>query len=91
MKIEYDERKNTQNISKHGISFERVVELDFANSIVSEDSRTDYGEIRFVMYAMLEKRLYCLIWTTRNDSLRPISFRKANKRERKDYEKEKNA
>jgi hypothetical protein len=90
MKIEYDEEKNAQNVAKHGVSFERVVELDFANSIVSEDSRTDYGEIRFITYAMLDMRLHCLIWTLRGDSLRPISFRKANRRERKDYETEKN-
>lgn len=90
MKIEYDEAKNAQNIAKHGVSFELVIELDFADSIVSEDRRTDYGEIRFITYAMLDMRLYCLIWTMRGGSLRPISFRKANRRERKDYETEKN-
>ncbi len=90
MKIEYDKAKNNQNIVKHGVSFERVIELDFSSSIVSEDSRADYGEIRFITYAMLEERLYCLIFTRRNGNVRPISFRKANRRERKDYEKQKN-
>lgn len=89
MKIEYDTAKNEANISKHGVSFERVMELDFDNSIVTRDRRIDYGESRFITYAMLEQRLYCLIWTSRGDKIRPISFRKANLRERKDYEEEK--
>ncbi len=91
MKIEYDERKNAQNISKHGISFERVVELDWINSIILEDDRLDYGEIRNIGYVMLNNRLHILIWTWRNRMMRPISFRKANMRERKFYEKEQNA
>lgn len=91
MKIEYDEAKNAVNIAKHGVSFERVVEIDFSTAITTQDRRTDYGEIRFIAYAMLDERLHCLVWTWRGKSIRPISFRKANKRERIDYEKEKNA
>lgn len=87
MNIEYDEAKNAINIAKHGISFELVAKLDFLNSIVTQDTRTDYGEKRFITYAPLEDRLHCLIWTWRNGKMRPISFRKANRRERIDYEK----
>jgi len=90
MKIEYDQQKNNQNIAKHGISFDRVMELDFYSYIVSEDRRLDYGEVRFISYAFLQERLYCLIFTQRNGNIRPISFRKANGRERKEYEKQKN-
>jgi uncharacterized DUF497 family protein len=91
MKIEYDEAKNLANIKKHGVSFERVVELDWGNAIILEDDRFDYGEIRNMGYAMLENRLHILIWTMRSDVIRPISFRKSNSRERKFYETEKNA
>lgn len=84
MKIEYDERKNAQNISKHRISFERIVEFSF--DIIKVDNRFDYGEVRYISYGFLDTRLHVLIWTNRNDVIRPISFRKANMRERKLYE-----
>ena len=91
IKIEYDQVKNAINLAKHGVSFERVSELDFDSAIVTQDIRNDYGEIRFIGYAMLNLRLYCLVWTPRNGYMRPISFRKANKREIKDYEIQKSS
>jgi len=62
--------------------------LDWDTVITYIDARTDYGEKRFVTYGMRFGRLHCLIWTPRDGSIRPISFRKANSRERKTYEKE---
>lgn len=87
MKIEYDTAKNEANIRKHGVSFERVSELDW-NSVVSQvDKRKAYGEVRVISYGLVKGRLYALIWTGRNSNIRPISFRKANKREKNKYEK----
>jgi len=87
MEIEFDTNKNQSNIAKHGISFEQIDELDFNSIIATEDNRFEYGESRYIAYAMMNRRLYCLIYTRREGNLHPISFRKANKKEVKDYEK----
>jgi len=84
MKIEYDEAKNLANIAKHGVSFERVV--DFSFDVIKADNRFDYGEVRYISYGALDNRLHVLVWTNRGGIVRPISFRKANRREKKLYE-----
>ena len=84
MKIEYDETKNFANIVKHSVSFERVI--DFSFDFTKIDDRFDYGEVRYISYGFLDNRLHVLIWTSRSGIIRPISFRKANERERKLYE-----
>ena len=84
MKINYDDKKNAQNIAKHGVSFERVI--DFSFDVIKVDNRFDYGELRYISYGFLDTRLHVLIWTSRNGVVRPISFRKANMKERKLYE-----
>ena len=88
MAQEYDARKNAKNMEKHGIGFERVTDMDWSKSFTTPDPRRDYGEERFATFAYLGDRLHCLIWTWRDGVVRPISFRKANTRERKKYEKE---
>ncbi|MEQ1705906.1 MAG: BrnT family toxin [Rickettsiales bacterium] len=91
MELEFDSRKNTINIVKHGIGFEQVTTLDWSKAATKLDCRADYGEIRYLTYAPLNSRIYMLVWTLRDSAVRPISFRKANIKERKRYEKEKNA
>jgi uncharacterized DUF497 family protein len=49
------------------------------------DTRNDYGEARMIGYALIGMRLYCVVFTDRNDERRIISLRKANKREVKRY------
>jgi uncharacterized protein len=82
----YSQPKNSENISKHGISFDRIADFDWDNALTMEDTRFDYGESRFISYGMIDNRLYVLVWTPRDDIVRPISLRKANARERKYYE-----
>jgi len=91
MKITYDPAKNIKNIRERGLSFDRVVELDWETAIAREDKRRDYGEIRTHVLAMLEHRLYAAVYTKRAGSLRVISFRKANAKEELWYAKEKKA
>lgn len=87
MKIEYDAHKNEQNIHMRGLSFERVPYLDWDNALLWQDERHDYGESRNNALAIMEHegRLYAVSFTVRGDVIRVISFRKANKRERKKY------
>lgn len=88
MKRRFDEAKNAQNLAKHGIRFEGIADFEWHSAITKQDNRFDYGEPRFISYAPVCGRLHCLVWTVRDGGLRPISFRKANIRERIRYEKE---
>lgn len=88
MRITYDKRKNDENIARRGLSFERVVDLEWDQAINWLDNRKNYGEVRFSALVPLEGRIYSVAYTVRN-SIRVISFRKANRREQHRYEKEK--
>ena len=88
MKQNYDKAKNAKNMEKHGISFDVIDFFEWSAAITKQDNRFDYSETRFISYAPVRNRLHCLVWSVRDGLVRPISFRKANARERKMYEKE---
>nr|WP_103035513.1 BrnT family toxin [Castellaniella caeni] len=52
------------------------------------DTRQDYGEVREIGYAVMDDRLYCVVFTQRGDKMHVISLRKANSREVRDYVKQ---
>jgi uncharacterized DUF497 family protein len=88
VRISFDPVKNERNLVERGLSFERVGELDWLTAIAIEDTRHNYGERRIRVLASLEGRLHAAVVTVRSDSLHVISFRKANPREVKGYEKQ---
>lgn len=88
MRIEFDRAKNEKNIRERGLSFERVAEFDFETVQFREDMRRDYGEIRWQAFGFLDGRLHMFVFTETTLGIRIISFRKANQREVKRYEKE---
>ena len=47
-----------------------------------------HRENRYRAWGLIEDRLHVVIFTWRKESMRVISFRKGNSRERKKYEKE---
>ena len=49
------------------------------------DTRQDYGEVREIGYAAIDDRLYCVVFTQREDRMHVISLRKANSREVRNY------
>ncbi len=89
MSTKYSIQKNKENQKKHGVSFDDIDKFDWDTSITKEDTRYEYGEDRFISYGFVDSRLYVLVWTLRESDIRPISFRKANKREVTRYEKDK--
>ena len=48
MKLEYDPLKEQLNLSKHGISLGKFVELDWASASILPDDRRTYGEARYI-------------------------------------------
>lgn len=86
MRIDPDPGKDARNVKERGLSFARVAEFDFGTAHIRRDTRKDYPEPRFAALDFLDERLHVLCFTPIAGGLRVISFRKANARERKDYE-----
>ena len=85
--IDFDAAKNARNIRDRGLSFERVREFDFETAVFTVDTRRDYGEIRRRVLGRLDGRVHALVFVDTAMGIRVISFRKANKREARLYEK----
>ncbi len=88
MSSTYDQKKNQENILKHGISFYDISIFEWETAVTKQDTRCDYGESRFISYGFISEQLHVLIWTLRDNTIRPISFRKANQRKRRQYEED---
>ncbi len=86
MKFEWDESKAQANLQKHGVDFEiaRTVFTD-PFRVTYVDDRSDYKEQRFITTGLIGIRHHVIIYAKRNDAIRIISARKANKREQKFY------
>jgi len=86
MRFEWDEEKNKQNISKHGIDFAgaALIFLD-CDRIEAADARKNYGETRYRTIGMVNEIILCVIFTIREANYRIISARRANKNERETY------
>lgn len=87
MKIDFDPVKNAKNIRERGLNFERVAEFDFISATYITDDRHDYGQTRQIAIGYLDGRLHFLCFVLIPDGIRVVSFRKANSREAKKYDK----
>jgi uncharacterized DUF497 family protein len=70
--IEWDEAKRRSTLQKRGLDFASVVDADWDKALTVEDSRTDYGEARFVSLVPIRGRLCVVAWCTRDRNLRVI-------------------
>ena len=50
------------------------------------DQRWDYGEDRYRLLGAVDGRVFVVVYTMRNSTIRIISARKANHREVREYE-----
>ena len=88
--FEWDENKRISNLEKHGVDFIDAAEFWSSPMVVIDDQRYQYGENRYIALGLLKKRVVVCAYTVRQNSvIRIISFRKANDREVKFYEKTK--
>lgn len=86
MEFEWDEIKNEKNKRNHGISFEtaafvfndvnRIEIYDALHSKINEDRYITIGKVREILY---------VVYTEREDKIRIISARLAEKREKEIY------
>ena len=85
--FEWDENKNNINKSNHKIDFADALQVFFdERRIIRIDSRKDYGEVRYQVIGMTNLQVLFVVYTEKyENTIRIISARKANKRERAAY------
>jgi len=89
LNFQWDIKKSTRNLRKHGVSFEEAATV-FGDplSITIPDPLHSNSEDRFVIIGQSAKRvLLIVIHTDRKGTIRIISARRATQFERKNYEK----
>ncbi len=87
MNFEWDGVKSERCFTQRGFDFAYAARaFSDPKRVVDADTRRNYGEERYQMMGMVERRLFVLVYTPRHDALRIISVRKANRREVKHYE-----
>jgi len=89
MKFEWDETKNKENIRKHGIDFQDVIEMFEHPMLINLDNRQDYGEDRWIGIGIITNIVAVTIyleWES-EETIRIISARKATRHESKEYYK----
>jgi len=87
MDFEWDADKAASNELKHGVSFDTAarVFLDPCR-IETCDAREDYGEDRWATIGFASPALLYVVYTIRHgETVRLISARKANEKERRQY------
>jgi len=90
LRFEWDPRKNSSNKRKHGVSFEEARTVFYDDrALLIEDPDDEAEEDRFVLLgisAALRTLVVCHCYREKDSLIRIISARKANTKERKDYE-----
>lgn len=86
MDFEWDQRKASSNLRKHGVDFaDAATVFEDERALTIEDDR--HGEDRFVTLALdAQGRLLAVAYTLRGDRIRIISARKATRSELSHYE-----
>ena len=84
--FQWDDLKATQNLAKHGVSFEAAKAI-FKDPFAVEyvDDREDYGETRLIIIGLVDNRLLVVTYTMRDEAIRIISARAAEPFERREY------
>lgn len=86
MDIEFDAEKDAINQAKHeGVSLAAAEGFDIDTSLVTYDDRAA-PEDRWVAIGFIGGVLHVLVFTERDGRIRPISLRKADKPESRNYE-----
>lgn len=87
MNFEWNAKKAESNKAKHGVSFDHAARVFFdPHRIETHDSREDYDEDRWATIGCADPVFLYVVYTVRDgDTIRLISARKANEKERKQY------
>ena len=84
MALEFDPRKDTVNVEKHGVSLARFADMDQGSALVLP-AKTVKGEERFRFVGEIDGKVWVAVVTWRGEDIRVISLRRADSRERSAY------
>jgi uncharacterized DUF497 family protein len=87
MRYTHDPKKLAANVANHQVWFHEAESFEWETATLAADSRKRYGETRFVATGYIGMRLYVMVFTLRETTVRIISLRMANKREERHYAK----
>lgn len=85
MQITFDPDKRDKTLIERGVDFADAAAVFAGHHFTGEDTRQDYGEVRFITVGLLIGRMVVIVWTPRGEVRRIISMRKANEREQAQY------
>ena len=85
MRFEWDERKRRSNLVKHGLDFFDISEV-FETPHIVVPSAYEGEEERSLAIGTIAGRCVTVVYTTRSDAIRIISFRRARHAERQKYQ-----
>ena len=85
MDFEWDETKRQANLEKHGVDFLDAALIFEGETLTKTDDRKDYGEVREVSLGMVDKVVYCVTHTKRDNRIRLISAWKGGAKEHEQY------
>jgi len=88
MKFEWDPKKATANVKKHGVTFQEAATI-FGDplAITFDDPDHSMSENRYITFGLsLQKRLIVVSHTERGDRARIINARLMDRKERRIYE-----
>lgn len=88
MQFEWNPLKAATNLKKHGVSFEEAKTVfDNPLAVIFDDEARSIDESREIIIGHSQRnRLLLVVFTERSNSIRIISTRLANRKEREDYE-----
>jgi uncharacterized DUF497 family protein len=88
--VEFDPNKDASNLVKHGVRLARASE--FSPVAILEDTRKNYGEMRYRAFGFIGTKAHALAFTVIEDRksgrkrVRAISLRPATEQEIKNYD-----
>jgi uncharacterized protein len=90
VEFEWDSRKATNNLRKHGVTFDEAATVfDDSLSFTYDDELHSHTERRYATLGMsIQARVLVIAHTMRGDKVRIISAREGTSREKRWYEEE---
>ena len=88
MEFEFNERKSTANLGKHGIDFVEAQQIWADPKRLEVPARTDGSELRFMVIGEVNGKVWSAVVTYRGSAVRIISGRHTKQKELAEYEGE---
>ena len=85
MNISFDPDKRQKTLDERGLDFLDCSGLWDGIHFTFEDTRMNYGEVRYISAGYIDDSILVIVWTWRSQQRRIISMRKANEREQSHF------